>query len=96
MPAYVLIDADVHDSAAYETYKALGTKANAQYGGKFLARGGPVEVLEGDWHPSRCVVIEFPDVAAAKRWYASPEYAAARKARSGGVATFRAIVVAGV
>jgi len=47
----------------------------AKFGGRFLVRGGPHEILEGHWHPHRIVVIEFPDMAAIKAWYNSPEYA---------------------
>ena len=47
----------------------------AAYGGRFLVRGGATQTLEGDWSPKRAVVIEFPDAAALRRWYDSPEYA---------------------
>ena len=53
----------------------------AQYGGKFLTRGGKTELLEGSPDPARVVVIEFADMAAAKRWYDSPEYQEALKIR---------------
>ena len=53
----------------------------AQYGGRYLVRGGPHEVLEGDWRPTRLVVLEFPSVAAARRWYASEEYNQAKPLR---------------
>src|SRR5439155_7703421 len=89
------IDVDVTDPARYKEYLRLGDVAMAKHGGKFLARGGSPEALEGGWSPQRGVIIEFPDRAAAKRWYASPEYAAARKAREG-AARFRAMVVDGV
>ncbi len=46
----------------------------AQYGGRFIVRSSDYEVLEGNWHPKRVVVLEFPSVEAAKRWYESPEY----------------------
>ena len=95
MPAYVLIDADVTDPVRYEAYKRLGGEATRKHGGRFLARGGAIEVLEGDWSPRRLVVVEFPDAAAARRWYGSPEYVQAREARAG-AATFRAVLVEGV
>lgn len=94
MPAFVVIDADVRDAARYETYKKLAAEAVAKHGGRFVVRGGAPEVLEDSWPTTRIVVIEFPDRATAKRWYASPEYAEARKARAG-IATFRAVVVDG-
>lgn len=46
----------------------------AEFGGRFLVRGGAMEVLEGDWKPKRLVVLEFPDLAALKAWYHSPGY----------------------
>lgn len=95
MPAYVVIDVTVTDPLRYESYKPLGGLATAKYGGRFLARGGASETLEGAWSPKRLVVVEFPDRAAARRWYDSPEYAEARKARAG-AAEFRAVVVDGV
>ncbi|MCA1818458.1 MAG: DUF1330 domain-containing protein [Thermoplasmatota archaeon] len=95
MPAYVLIDADVTDPVRYKEYLGLGDVAMAKAGGRFLARGGAITHLEGDWHPTRLVVVEFPDRATAERWYASPEYKSARKARKG-AARFRAVVVDGL
>ena len=46
----------------------------AQYGGKFLERGGPVHVLEGEWPQCRRVIIEFASRERALEWYNSPEY----------------------
>ena len=83
MPAYVLADVEVTDSAAYERYRALAPDAIARYGGRYLVRGGATTVLEGNWQPHRVVVLEFPDVATARRFYDSPEYVAARGARAG-------------
>lgn len=83
MPAYVLADIEVTDAAAYERYRALAPAAIAKYGGKYLVRGGATTVLEGNWQPHRVVVLEFPDVATAQRFYDSPEYAAARAVRAG-------------
>jgi len=83
MPAYVIVETDVHDPEQYEQYKAASPGAVAAGGGRFVARGGELAVLEGDWNPSRLVVLEFPDLAAAKRWYASDEYQAAKKLREG-------------
>ena len=87
--AYVICDIDVTDPAAYEEYKALSGPALELHGGRFLVRGGAVATLEGDWHPSRVVVAEFADSDAARRWWESPEYAAARRARqSAAIARF--------
>ena len=69
MPAYVIVDVDVKDSADYDTYRPLSGASVEQYGGRFLARGGVVEGVEGDWKPSRLVIIEFPTIEQARIWY---------------------------
>jgi len=81
MAAYFIVDVDVKNPQAYEAYKQAAAASIAQYGGRYLVRGGPHEVLEGDWRPTRLVVLEFPSVAAAKRWYASEEYNQAKPLR---------------
>jgi uncharacterized protein (DUF1330 family) len=83
MPAYVLVDCEVTDPARYETYKKLAPPAIAKFGGRYLVRGGALSILEGDWQPNRIVVLEFPDMDAARRFYDSPEYRAARAERAG-------------
>ncbi len=95
MPAYVIIDSDVHDAEQYEQYKQASPGAVAAGGGRFLARGGEVAVLEGDWQPRRLVVLEFEDLDAAKRWYASPTYQDAKRLREG-AASLNMVVVQGV
>lgn len=81
MTAYVLVEVDVHDVDAYETYKTLSTAAAQRYGARFLVRGGEATLLEGAPPPARVVVLEFADEAAARAWYASPEYTDARSVR---------------
>ena len=81
MPAYVINDMDVTDPQLFEEYKKLSPPTVAQYGGKFLARGGRTETLEGAWSPRRLVILEFPDMASAQAWIDSPEYASARRLR---------------
>lgn len=81
MPAYVVVDIAVHDPVTYETYKTLAPPSIAQYGGRYIARGGKTQVLEGDWSPTRLVILEFPDVDAARAWWESPEYAEAKAMR---------------
>lgn len=95
MTAYVIVETDVTDPEQYEHYKAASPAAIAAGGGRFLVRGGELAVLEGDWSPSRIVVLEFDDLEAAKRWYDSQAYQEARKLREG-AASFRAIAVQGV
>jgi uncharacterized protein (DUF1330 family) len=95
MPAYVIVETDVTDPERYEQYKAASPGAIAAGGGDFLVRGGEVAVLEGDWQPSRLVVLEFEDLAAAKRWYESEAYQGAKKLREG-AAHLRMVAVQGV
>ena len=83
MPAYVIAYADIHDADAYERYREAAGASIAAHGGRFLARGGQLEVLEGDWSPPRVVLIEFDDLDAARRWYDSPEYGEAKRRREG-------------
>ena len=74
MAASLIVDVDVKNPQAYEAYKQAAAASIAQYGGRYLVRGGKHEVLEGAWRPTHLVVLEFPTVDAAKRWYASDEY----------------------
>jgi len=75
MAAYLVADiAGIDDTASYDEYRKHTPGAIAQFGGKFIVRGGKTESKEGDWNPHRFVVIEFPDMAAARRFYHSPEY----------------------
>ncbi|HEY6886858.1 MAG TPA: DUF1330 domain-containing protein [Solirubrobacter sp.] len=94
MPAYVIAETDVHDATQYERYKAAAPDTIAAYGGRYVARGGELSVLEGEWDPPRLVILEFDDLAAAKRWYESPEYREVRKLREG-AATMRLVAVEG-
>ena len=75
MPAYLIADTHITDHATYDEYKRQVAPVIAKFGGRFLARGGAHEVLEGTWQPARLVLIEFPDMDALKAWYASSEYA---------------------
>jgi uncharacterized protein (DUF1330 family) len=74
MPAYVIAEIKVHDAATFDEYRKLVPATIAAYDGRYLARGGNVETLEGTWQPQRLVVIEFPSTARAQQWYRSPEY----------------------
>jgi len=95
MSAYVLVQVEVHDPARYEDYKRMVPPSLEKFGGRFLARGGATETLEGTWSPKRMVILEFPDVARAKEWWASEEYAAAKALRQATART-EMIVVSGV
>ena len=87
MAAYVIAIVDVKDPVRYEAYRKGVLPTIVAHGGRFLARGGTVHRLEGDWAPSRLVIVEFPTVEHAKAWWNSPEYAdlkALRQATSEG------------
>lgn len=83
MAAYVIARINVTDPEKYEGYKALSPGAIAAYGGRFLARGGSTEVLEGEAEGRRIVIVEFPSMDQAKVFYDSEEYREARAARAG-------------
>jgi uncharacterized protein (DUF1330 family) len=95
MPAYVIVETDITDPEQYERYKAAAAEAVTASGGRYVVRGGELAVFEGDWDPARLVVLEFEDLAAARRWYESEGYQAAKKLREG-AATLRAVAVQGV
>ncbi|MGH6916312.1 MAG: DUF1330 domain-containing protein [Geminicoccaceae bacterium] len=76
MAAYFIVDVDVTDQDTYQTYATQVPPIIKQYGGRYLVRGGKTEVVEGDWRPSRLVVLQFDDTAAARRFYDSKEYQA--------------------
>jgi uncharacterized protein (DUF1330 family) len=81
MPAYIIAEVEVTNPTGYEAYRPLAGASIAQYGGRFVVRGGKAELVEGTQEPARIVVIEFADTATAKRWYNSPEYQEALKIR---------------
>ncbi|MBI3978935.1 MAG: DUF1330 domain-containing protein [Chloroflexi bacterium] len=95
MPAYVIVESKVTDPERYSGYGPLARPSIEQYGGKFIVRGGNPEALEGQWKPSRLVVIAFDSVEQAKRWYDSPEYRAARRQREGATEFFNMVLVEG-
>ncbi|HEX4022718.1 MAG TPA: DUF1330 domain-containing protein [Acidobacteriaceae bacterium] len=77
MAAYLISDLTVRNAEAFETYRTRAAKAITKYGGRYLARGGEVQTLEGDWKPKAIVIVEFPSMEQARAWYQSPEYATA-------------------
>ena len=74
MPAYFVAELETTNPTGMEPYRAAVPATIAQYGGRFLTRGGTTQLLEGEPEPKRIVILEFADAAAAKRWYDSPEY----------------------
>ena len=95
MTAYIILDIEVTDPAGYDDYKKLAPPSIPLYGGKYIARGGKSETLEGDWHSERLVILEFESVERAKTWLNSPEYAQARALRHK-YAKSKMIVVEGI
>jgi uncharacterized protein (DUF1330 family) len=81
MTAYLYGNIDIHDPVLYEQYRAQVPAMISAHGGRYLVRGGAVEVLEGDGKVSRQVILEFPDMASLRTFYFSPEYTAARAIR---------------
>ena len=79
--AYIVVEVDVKDPERYADYRTMVPASLKVYGGRFLVRGGAVENLEGNWKPSRFVIIEFESVEQAKRWWDSEEYRQARDLR---------------
>jgi uncharacterized protein (DUF1330 family) len=87
MPAYVLAEIEITNPEGYKEYTKAVPATIEKYGGRFIHRGGPVSVLEGEWPERRRVLIEFPTAEAARKWFDSPEYdkpKAMRKANSDG------------
>ena len=81
MSAYVVVDIEVRDAATYERYKQLAPPSIAAYGGRYIVRGGRTDTLEGEWRPSRLVILEFPSLERARAWWESPAYAEAKALR---------------
>lgn len=95
MPAYIVANVDVTDPDAYAEYRKGVVASLASFGGRFLARGGKAEALEGGYAPKRIVILEFPDYERAKAWWDSPGYRDLRALRQR-ASTGDLIVVEGV
>jgi len=94
MPAYLILDIDVHNQELYARYVAQATSIIEKAGGRYLVRGGRVTRLSGEWLPKRLVVIRFETVQQAKDCFASPEYRKIAPLREE-AATSRAVIVEG-
>lgn len=81
MSAYVIVDIEVTDPEGYKEYARLAPETVTLYGGRYIARGGQNETLEGEWQAKRLVILEFPSVDQAKAWLNSAEYSSARALR---------------
>ena len=95
MPAYLIARVNVMDPEKYKNYTALSPAAIAAFGGKFLARGGEVDTLEGDKETNRMVIVEFESMDIARQFYHSELYSAARREREG-AAEGQFIIVEGI
>jgi uncharacterized protein (DUF1330 family) len=95
MTAYVVYQGEVLDPVRYEEYRARAAASIDAAGGRYVVRGGDVEVLEGEPPPGRTVIVEFPTRQAALDWYRGDDYTAAREFREG-AARARMYVVDGL
>ena len=74
MAAYVIVNIEVHDPERYKEYVAGAPSSLARFGGKYLARGGRAQTLEGTWEPKRVVLLEFVTYENALAWWNSEGY----------------------
>ena len=81
MPGYVIAEVTVTHPEEYARYREMVPPTVAKYGGRFVVRGGKTETVEGEWAPTRLVVIEFESAARAREWWASEEYREAKALR---------------
>jgi uncharacterized protein (DUF1330 family) len=77
MTAYVISAIEQVDSSLIQAYRDLAAPAVKAHGGRYAARGGKIETVEGSWQPNSLVILEFPSLETARTWYASSEYAEA-------------------
>lgn len=82
MSAWIIVDTKIENADAYEEYKALARPIAEKYGGRYRVRGGAIDAVETElWSPTRIVLVEFPDVQAARAFVDSPEYAPVKRLR---------------
>lgn len=74
MSIYLILDNEVHDAAAYDRYKAAVKPMVEAAGGEYLTRDGKINVLAGDWNPSRVVIFKWPSQAALEAFLSSEDY----------------------
>ncbi|OEV29897.1 hypothetical protein AN219_13990 [Streptomyces nanshensis] len=83
MSAYVISETTVLDEESAREYRELAAVSVEKHGGRYLSRGRHPEAVEGAWpDEALLIVLEFPDMETARRWYASPEYAEALALRA--------------
>jgi uncharacterized protein (DUF1330 family) len=81
MPTYVVGDIHITDLAAYQAHVPRALATIARFGGRVIAGGGKIDLLEGEPMPEQIFIIEFPTADAARRWYQSDDYQEALKVR---------------
>ena len=97
MPAaYLIVESNISDPEKFKAYMAVAPSVIRGFAGEYLARGGRMAVLEGDWTPPRLTVLRYPSFEAAQKMYDSPAYRAARELRAGCTACFNMVLVEGV
>ncbi|MBU1726055.1 MAG: DUF1330 domain-containing protein [Candidatus Omnitrophica bacterium] len=94
MSVYFIVEAKVIDKEVYAQYVEKVRSIVESYNGRYLARGGRVVPIVGDWNPDRVIIIEFPAIKDMKRWFASSEYKEIAPLRERSAVT-RAILVEG-
>ncbi len=95
MPAYLFVEAHIDDLPRFMAYAQANPAIVARYGGRYLALRTATEALEGDWEGSKLVISEWPDMAAARRYWHSPEYAEVKRLREG-TGRFRVVLIDGL
>ena len=93
---YIIVDMQITDMDQYKQYMASAPESVALAGGEYLARGGTVEVMEGQWEPARMALLRFPSFAAAHDWYHGEMYARARAKRAGATKFFNMVLLEGL
>ncbi len=81
MAAYMVVDNEVTDAEGFREYQKRVGSTLESYGGHSLSEGERMRILEGDWHLHRLILLEFPSVEQARRWYQSDEYAPVKDIR---------------
>ena len=74
MSAFLVADIALHDVDRYKEYVENVPALIEKHGGKYRVRGGDSQILEGGWVPSRLIILEFPDRAAALAFYNDRAY----------------------
>ena len=93
---YIIVDMQITDMEQYKLYMASAPESVAQAGGEYLARGGALAVMEGDWTPGRMALLRFPSFTAAHDWYHGEMYARARTKRAGATKFFNMVLLEGL